>query len=89
MPAAWGRVMGTGVSVSYGPGLRLGLVYVAVWGAACIGALALFLVRRGRFTIASAAYWRFLLVPWKLVTFVLAAAGITMIAPYTSDPTWD
>jgi hypothetical protein len=77
--------MRTGANVSDGPGL----FYLAGWGAACIGALALFLAHRGRFTIASAAYWRFLLVPWKLVTSVLAAAGITLIAPYTSDPTWD
>ncbi len=67
----------------------LGSLYVVVWGAACLGALALFLVNRGRFTIASASYWRFLLVPGKLVTFVLAAGGITVIAPYTRDPTWD
>lgn len=67
----------------------VGLLYVAVWGAACLGALGLFLVHRGRFTIASAAYWRFLLVRWKLVTFMLAATGITVIAPYTGDPTWD
>jgi len=81
--------MRTGLNVSCGLGGPVGFLYVAVWGAACIGALALFLVHNGRFTIASAAYWRFLLVPWKLVTFGLAAAGITVIAPYSSDPTWD
>jgi hypothetical protein len=40
MLAAWGRVMRTGANVSYGPGGPAGLLYVALWGAVCIGALA-------------------------------------------------
>jgi hypothetical protein len=36
-----------------------------------------------------AGYARFLAQPWKLITFVIAAAGIALVAPYTGDPTWD
>ena len=28
-------------------------------------------------------------MPWKVITFVIAATGMTVIAPYTGDPTWD
>jgi len=34
-------------------------------------------------------YFRFLFTPWKVITFVLATLGITLVAPYTGDPTWD
>jgi len=47
------------------------------------------LLRPERYAIASRAYWRYLAAPWKLATFAIAAAGITLIAPYTGDPTWD
>jgi hypothetical protein len=26
---------------------------------------------------------------WKIVTFIISAIGLTVIAPYTGDPTWD
>ena len=35
------------------------------------------------------AYFRFLGVPWKLVTFAISGIGITVVAPHTGDPTWD
>lgn len=35
------------------------------------------------------SYWRFLLRPWKVGTFVLATAALAGMAPYTGDPTWD
>jgi len=41
------------------------------------------------YSITSASYLRFLCVPWKLVTFVIASGGLTFISPYTGDPTWD
>jgi len=34
-------------------------------------------------------YWRFLVQEWKIATFLLAAAGLIVIAPYTGDHTWD
>ncbi len=63
--------------------------YIASWAAACLVAIALVLRRPADFEIAGAAYRNYLLQPWKIATFVLAAAGITIIAPYTGDPTWD
>jgi hypothetical protein len=65
------------------------LCYIALWVTACVAAAAIFAVKRRSFALAHADYWRFLGEPWKVVTFVAAAAGITVIAPYTGDPTWD
>ena len=64
-------------------------LYIVVWSAACIVALALFLRRPSSFYISSRAYWHFLTEPWKVATFVAGAALITLVAPYTGDPTWD
>lgn len=64
-------------------------VYIALWGAACLIAAALYVRDRRAFALSRAAYWRFLGRPWKLVTFAIAATGFTVIAPYTRDPTWD
>ena len=35
------------------------------------------------------AYFRFLLRPWKTLTFGIAFVGMVVIAPYTGDHTWD
>ena len=63
--------------------------YIAAWGIACIVAAVLVIRRPGDFSITSAAYRRYVLQPWKIVTFLLAATGLTVMAPYTGDPTWD
>jgi hypothetical protein len=42
-----------------------------------------------RYEICTRAYWAFLLQPWKLFTFFVALALITVVAPYSGDPTWD
>ena len=34
-------------------------------------------------------YFRFLLQPWRLACFAIAGLGMTLIAPYTGDHTWD
>lgn len=64
-------------------------VYVALWGAACLAALGLYLARRDRYAISQRRYWHFLSEPWKVATFIAGAATITLVAPYTGDPTWD
>lgn len=64
-------------------------VYIALWGLACLAALALFLRQPRAHAIARRDYWRFLTEPWKVTTFIAGAALITLIAPYTGDPTWD
>lgn len=63
--------------------------YIAAWVAACGIALALFLRRTDAFVIGRGAYWHFLVEPWKLLTFLASAALVTLVAPYTGDPTWD
>lgn len=63
--------------------------YIAAWSAVCLLALGLFLRQPSSFAIARRAYWHFLGEPWKLATFAAGGALITLIAPYTGDPTWD
>jgi hypothetical protein len=64
-------------------------VYIGAWSVACVAALILYLRRPRAFAISSREYWRFLAEPWKVATFVAGAALITLVAPYTGDPTWD
>ncbi len=63
--------------------------YIALWGAACLIAGVLYVRNWSAFAPSRPVYWRFLLTPWKLTTFAVAATGLTLIAPYTRDPTWD
>ena len=65
------------------------IVYIVVWGLLCITALLLAILNRKNIEIFQYRYWRFLFQPWKIVTFLIAGTGITVIAPYTGDPTWD
>lgn len=64
-------------------------IYIAAWSAACVLALILFLRHPAGFAVGGRAYWTFLGEPWKLATFVAGGSLITLIAPYTGDPTWD
>ena len=65
------------------------IFYALSWSLACL--VAIFLMFRHRRVIAlfKSRYWRFLLKDWKICTFLLAAAGLIVIAPYTGDHTWD
>jgi hypothetical protein len=63
--------------------------YMVFWIGACTAALVISLHSRAAYSIFQVYYWKFLLVPWKVVIFIIAAAGITLMAPYTDDPTWD
>jgi hypothetical protein len=64
-------------------------IYIGAWAVACAVALALFVRKPAAFTLGRAPYWRFLAEPWKVLSFVAGAALITLVAPYTGDPTWD
>lgn len=64
-------------------------LYIAAWAGACLLALALLLHRPADFAITRRRYWHFLTEPWKVLTFLAGAALITLVAPYTGDPTWD
>lgn len=63
--------------------------YIATWAIACGVAAWLFALKPDSFALSHADYWRFLTQPWKVATFVLATAGMILIAPYTGDSTWD
>ena len=80
------RRSGDRLTVALEPSLRL---YVAAWGLACVAALAIYARNPQSFAISTRSYWHFLSEPWKLATFVAGTALITLVAPYTGDPTWD
>lgn len=63
--------------------------YICAWSIGCLFALIFFLINKTAYEFYNASYWRFLCKPWKITTFVTAALGMTILAPYTSDPTWD
>lgn len=63
--------------------------YICVWAAACVVAVLIYLRDSETYAVSQGAYWRFIFKPWKLVTFLIAATGLTVVAPYTGDPTWD
>jgi hypothetical protein len=64
-------------------------IYCAFSALAYIACATLVVSRREEFSRLTAGYARFLLAPWKAATFILAAGFLTVIAPYTGDPTWD
>jgi hypothetical protein len=64
-------------------------LYMLLWGAACLASLLLYLKERDAYAISHRMYREFLLAPWKAVTFLIAATCLTVMAPYTGDPTWD
>lgn len=64
-------------------------IYIACWALACVFALTLYLRRPASFIISRRKYWQFLAEPWKLAAFAVGASLITLVAPYTGDPTWD
>ncbi|MFH1726185.1 MAG: hypothetical protein ABII00_16370 [Elusimicrobiota bacterium] len=63
--------------------------YLAGWVLLCLAAACLYARGFRSFVFFQKRYWRFLLRPWKAVTFLLAAAALVLAAPYNIDPTWD
>lgn len=64
-------------------------IYIGIWSAAFLLALALYLKNPSIFAITHRSYWHFLSEPWKLLTFLVSGLLVTLVAPYTNDPTWD
>jgi hypothetical protein len=64
-------------------------IYLVCWTFACLVALVLYIRDKNAYTLSHTEYWRFLFVRWKVITFIIAATGMTVNAPYTGDPTWD
>ncbi|MFT5446098.1 MAG: hypothetical protein ACI9DC_001260 [Gammaproteobacteria bacterium] len=65
------------------------ITYLSIWATLCVIAVVVAIRLGRRLEITRAVYWRALLVPWKRVTFLIAASGMMIIAPWTGDPTWD
>ena len=65
------------------------LAYMTTWGTLCAIALVIYFKEKKSFGFSSKNYLKFLFVKWKVATFLCATTGITLIAPYTGDPTWD
>ena len=64
-------------------------IYIACYVSASALACAVLYRKRQSLVLFSRRYREFLSTPWKLVTFLIAAGGMIVIAPYTGDPTWD
>lgn len=62
--------------------------YITGWGACTLAAIV-FLVRNIASRNLLKPYLCFLAQPWRAITFLAAALGITLAAPYTGDHTWD
>lgn len=64
-------------------------LYVAAYLLAVALALGHLVVARRQYAEAYRGYFAFLFVPWKAVTFIASTIFISVVAPYTGDPTWD
>lgn len=65
------------------------VAYLSAWATACLVAAAMLARRPADYSLTTPAYRQFLFVRWKVATFLVAATGLTVVAPYTGDPTWD
>ena len=63
--------------------------YIATWATACVVAIILMVQNRSTIILFQKKYWDFLLIKWKLATFITALSAFVILAPYTGDPTWD
>jgi hypothetical protein len=68
---------------------RVALAYVAAWLASTTSGVIVALRHRSAYSLTQPVYLQFLGQRWKVVTFAIAAAAFTLVAPYTGDPTWD
>jgi len=64
-------------------------LYFFTWLILTIVALTISFRLHHKLTIFTLDYLKFISTPWKLITFLIAISGMTLIAPYTGDPTWD
>ena len=63
--------------------------YLTAYSFACIVAAFLMYRERHALILFQQNYRRYMASTWKIVTFVIAASGMIIIAPLTGDPTWD
>lgn len=65
------------------------VIYMALWVLACLIAAVLMVRLRSTLELFQWPYWAGLFQGWKIVSFLIAATGLVLVAPYTGDPTWD
>lgn len=65
------------------------IIYLICWIICFLIAVIILCIKFECFDIANKNYWFLLFQPWKIITFLIATTGLTLIAPYTGDPTWD
>ena len=65
------------------------IIYIVAWVSFCLFSGWLVYADNESFSFSHRGYFDFLFVRWKVATFIIAAIGISVIAPYTGDPTWD
>jgi hypothetical protein len=63
--------------------------YLALQLAALAAAATIAWRRRAVIGLLSPGYRAFLARPWRLVAFAISGGAITLLAPWTGDPTWD
>lgn len=63
--------------------------YFAAWLIILTVAVLISIKNRSVHEIFHRNYWQFLFEPWKVTTFLIATFFITIVAPYSGDPTWD
>jgi len=64
-------------------------IYMAGWGTALLVGAVVFVLKRNSILPTCPGYFKFLAMPWKVITFVIAASGLTIIGGLTWDTTWD
>ncbi|BCS95382.1 hypothetical protein DSLASN_10140 [Desulfoluna limicola] len=64
-------------------------IYFAVWVLAVVASLVWLVRHQKTCSLLGTAYRSFLFEGWKLFTFAVATALVTLSAPYSGDPTWD
>ena len=65
------------------------ITYLISWSICFLFALAILCIKFEAFDLSNKNYWLLLFQPWKVITFLIATMGLTLIAPYTGDPSWD
>jgi len=63
--------------------------YLTAYLLACLVAAVLMVRQRKTLILFTPQYREYMSSKWKLLTFAVAALSMTIMAPYTGDPTWD
>jgi hypothetical protein len=63
--------------------------YFTLWVVLLLIAISIVKKDQKEYEFLHKSYWQFLFEPWKLTTFLIATFFITIVAPYSGDPTWD